>query len=248
MRRRSVWLITVAAVLLLGVFAATVISAEPSPMARSAKALAGSASYAHIFFAANLAQTPAPDEIIHVIQRGETIGNIARRYGVGVWNLARYNGITNPDVIYVGQPLRIPRSGIPTVVTPSPLPTAQHLRPTTMPTTTACQCEEIVIESPAPGITVTSPITVTGLASSPFQQTIAVAVLDGSGTQIGLASGTITGEYGQQGPFSVVVPFALPANSQPGRIQVYTTSPRDGALEHLSSVSVVLRGAEPSLR
>jgi len=248
MCRRSVWLITVAAVLLLGVFAATVISAEPSPMARSGKTLAGSASHVHIILAANLAHTPAPDEIIHVIQRGEMFGIIARRYGIGVWDLARYNGITNPDVIYVGQTLRIPRSGIPTVVPPPPSPTARHLRPTTMPTATACQCEEIIIESPAPGITITNPITVTGLASSPFQQTVAVAVLDGSGTQIGLAPGTITGKDGQQGPFSVVVPFTLPANSQPGRIQVYTTSPRDGALEHLSSVSVVLRGAEPSLR
>ena len=92
-------------------------------------------------------------------------------------------------------------------------------------------------------MTVTNPALVTGFASSPFEQTVVVAVLDGSGGRIGLASGIITGEYGQRGPFSVTVPFAVPANSQPGRIQVFTESPRDGALEHLSSVTVMLQGA-----
>jgi hypothetical protein len=92
-------------------------------------------------------------------------------------------------------------------------------------------------------VTVTNPALVTGFASSPFEQTVVVAVLDGSGGRIGLASGIITGEYGQRGPFSVAVPFTVPANSQPGRIQVFTESPRDGALEHLSSVTVMLQGA-----
>ena len=92
-------------------------------------------------------------------------------------------------------------------------------------------------------MTVTNPALVSGFASSPFEQTVVVAVLDGSGGRIGLASGIITGEYGQRGPFSVTVPFTVPANSQPGRIQVFTESPRDGALEHLSSVTVMLQGA-----
>ncbi len=70
-----------------------------------------------------------------------------------------------------------------------------------------------------------------------------MAVLDGSGGRIGLASGIITGAHGQRGPFSVTVPFTVPANSQPGRIQVFTESPRDGAMEHLSSVTVMLQGA-----
>ena len=49
---------------------------------------------------------------------------------------------------------------------------------------------------------------------------------------------------GQRGPFSLTVPFTVPANSQPGRIQVYTESPRDGAVEHLNSVTVVLQGLD----
>lgn len=45
---------------------------------------------------------------IHVVQRGETLSGIAARYGVNMWTLARMNGITHPNLIYVGQRLTIP--------------------------------------------------------------------------------------------------------------------------------------------
>jgi LysM repeat protein len=44
----------------------------------------------------------------HVVQRGETMYSIARRYDVSVWTIARANGMTNPNRIYVGQRLVIP--------------------------------------------------------------------------------------------------------------------------------------------
>lgn len=52
----------------------------------------------------------APDEsgITHVVRRGETLYSIARHYGLDVWTIARANGITNPNRIYVGQRLVIP--------------------------------------------------------------------------------------------------------------------------------------------
>ncbi|MCK4315229.1 MAG: LysM peptidoglycan-binding domain-containing protein, partial [Anaerolineae bacterium] len=52
----------------------------------------------------------APSEScpVHVVQRGETLYSIARRYGVDMWTIARANGITNPNRIYVGQRLAIP--------------------------------------------------------------------------------------------------------------------------------------------
>jgi LysM repeat protein len=54
----------------------------------------------------------APDAsgIIHVVQRGETLYSIARRYGVNMWAIAYANGIVNPNRIYVGQRLVIPTS------------------------------------------------------------------------------------------------------------------------------------------
>lgn len=45
---------------------------------------------------------------IHVVQRGETLSQIARRYGVSMTALAQANGISNPNFIYSGQRLTIP--------------------------------------------------------------------------------------------------------------------------------------------
>jgi LysM repeat protein len=221
--RRYFWISLTVAVLLLGALTAAV-------------AVGGSAASSHAGTAQSPNATPMLDGAArHLVRSGETLRMIARRFGVGVQQLAAANGIIDPDRIYAGQTLRIPGSTQPTAVQPQPTPAA--------PTPDAYQGEEIVIISPGRGVTVTNAALVTGFASSPFEQTVVVAVLDGSGGRIGLASGIIAGEYGQRGPFSVTVPFTVPANSQPGRIQVFTESPRDGALEHLSSVTVMLQGA-----
>jgi LysM repeat protein len=52
----------------------------------------------------------SPNElnVVHVVQRGETLSAIAVRYGVNMWTIASFNGITNPNRIYVGQRLVIP--------------------------------------------------------------------------------------------------------------------------------------------
>ncbi len=44
----------------------------------------------------------------HVVQQGENLYRIALRYGVSMSALIAANGIVNPNVIYVGQVLRIP--------------------------------------------------------------------------------------------------------------------------------------------
>jgi N-acetylmuramoyl-L-alanine amidase len=45
---------------------------------------------------------------VHTIQRGETLGTIARRYGVTLPALTAANGIRNPNVIIEGKALSIP--------------------------------------------------------------------------------------------------------------------------------------------
>ncbi len=50
----------------------------------------------------------------YIVQRGDTLYSIARRYGTTVQAIARANGILNPSLIYVGQVLCIPG--------PAPLP------------------------------------------------------------------------------------------------------------------------------
>lgn len=224
MRKRDVWLAALLAALLLVMLGVTLAQGQ-APAARLAPT--------------SVARQPS-NEIIHVVRWGETLGRIARRYGLGVWELAAYNSIRNPDLIYAGQILRIPQ---PPPIGPAPEPTRPPIVAPT-PSALPCPCEEIIIVAPGQGVTVTNPVTVTGIAASPFEQTVVVRVLDGSGQPIGLTPGIVTGEYGQRGPFTVTVPFTVPLNSQPGRIQVFTESPRDGAMEHLSSVMVNLRGLD----
>lgn len=43
----------------------------------------------------------------HIVAPGETLSDIADRYGVSVDELARENGIENPDLIYVGEEINV---------------------------------------------------------------------------------------------------------------------------------------------
>lgn len=52
--------------------------------------------------------SPNELDIVHIVQRGETLSAIAVRYGVNMWTIARANNIANPNRIYVGQRLIIP--------------------------------------------------------------------------------------------------------------------------------------------
>jgi LysM repeat protein len=56
---------------------------------------------------------PRPTRTIYVVQPGDTLYSIARRFGTTVWAIARANHIVNPHLIYVGQRLVI-RGGSPT--------------------------------------------------------------------------------------------------------------------------------------
>ncbi len=52
---------------------------------------------------------PNKSNVIHIVQPGETLYSIARRYGVDMWAVANANNIVNPNLIYVGQRLVIPK-------------------------------------------------------------------------------------------------------------------------------------------
>ena len=49
---------------------------------------------------------------VHVVQKNETLGGIAQKYGVSVSTLQAYNGISNPNLLYVGKKLKIPNGNI----------------------------------------------------------------------------------------------------------------------------------------
>ncbi|MBN1119933.1 MAG: LysM peptidoglycan-binding domain-containing protein [Anaerolineae bacterium] len=49
------------------------------------------------------------EPISHIVQGGETLSQIASRYGYTTWELAQANSISNPSLIYVGQVILITR-------------------------------------------------------------------------------------------------------------------------------------------
>ncbi|MBN1966086.1 MAG: LysM peptidoglycan-binding domain-containing protein [Anaerolineae bacterium] len=63
---------------------------------------------------ANPVVTPVPTSnyaTTHIVQRGESLSIIARIYGVTWSDIARANGIVDPNRIYAGQSLTIPAAG-----------------------------------------------------------------------------------------------------------------------------------------
>ena len=59
--------------------------------------------------ASSPAATPAPaGDMVYVVQPGETLFRIALRYNTTAWNLAAYNKLDSPTMIYAGQRLMIP--------------------------------------------------------------------------------------------------------------------------------------------
>ena len=57
----------------------------------------------------------ATDGSIHVVQRGETLSHVARRYGLSVQQLMIMNGLTNPNHVYSGQQLQVVGGSTPQV-------------------------------------------------------------------------------------------------------------------------------------
>ncbi len=60
-----------------------------------------------------------PSETVYTVKSGDTLSKIASAYGTTYQALAAYNGIANPNVIYVGQKIKIP-SGKSGTSTPAP--------------------------------------------------------------------------------------------------------------------------------
>jgi LysM repeat protein len=57
-------------------------------------------------------ETPAPGGGAYTVQSGDTLASIARRFNTTFTAIAQANGITNPNLIFVGQQLTIPGATI----------------------------------------------------------------------------------------------------------------------------------------
>ncbi len=63
-------------------------------------------------------ETVEPTPFVHIVERGESLSEIAELYQVDVDDIATLNDISNPNRIQVGQELLIPGYG--TIPTPRP--------------------------------------------------------------------------------------------------------------------------------
>ena len=84
------------------------------------------------------AKVPADKRVtwlVHVVTRGQTLGQIARRYGTSVAALQAANGNVNPRRLQIGQQLVVPRSGRATRVASSAGSSAGAARAADGPTT-----------------------------------------------------------------------------------------------------------------
>lgn len=50
-----------------------------------------------------------PEYTVYTVKNGDTLSAIANKHGTTYQALAKYNGISNPNVIYVGQKIKIPK-------------------------------------------------------------------------------------------------------------------------------------------
>lgn len=96
----------------------------------------------------------------------------------------------------------------------------------------------ILVESPLPGATVSSPLRVEG-TSNTFEATCLVKLLDGRGAQIALEVVTATSGNGERGTFEVAIPFTI-AVTGPGTIVAYEESAEDGSVINEVRIPVVL--------
>lgn len=133
---------------------------------------------------------------------------------------------------------------------PRPAPTDAPPAPGTPPaaspapaTPDPTQVEEaILILEPAPGSRRVGTLRVAGLADPTFEQNLVVRVLLDDGSLLLETYATIAAEAGMRGPFEVEIPFEVGGEVQ-AFIQVFSVSPRDGAIEHLNAVGVILADA-----
>ena len=50
-----------------------------------------------------------PQETVYTVKKGDTLSGIAAKYGTTYQKLAKYNGIQNPNLIHIGQKIKIPK-------------------------------------------------------------------------------------------------------------------------------------------
>lgn len=96
----------------------------------------------------------------------------------------------------------------------------------------------ITVQSPAIGEKVNSPVTVSGTADV-FEAVVSVRILNSAGAEIARTFSTASCGTGCRGTYSVPVSYSV-AQAQPGTIEVFESSPRNGQPVNIQLIPVML--------
>jgi LysM repeat protein len=116
--------------------------------------------------ATGTAVTPV-ESVTYVVEAGDTLGQIAEKFSVSMFDLMTVNGLSNQDFIQVGQELVIPLGGIPSstpTFTPIPFPSDTPLPfdpPTPLPEGASVPPEPAATVGPSPTPSVTPTVSPT---------------------------------------------------------------------------------------
>lgn len=101
----------------------------------------------------------------------------------------------------------------------------------------------ITIDEPKPGVTISSPLRISGSANYwPFEATLVAQLDDASGRMLALTPVMVQSSGPPQGgPWSEQLVFAAPAQEQDGTLKVYDTSAKDGSITTITTIKVHLK-------
>lgn len=139
----------------------------------------------------------APEEaqpVVHVVQAGETLGIISQRYEVTVDDIMLVNGLSNPNLISIGQQLTIPVGGIPTPTAAAPEAEEVAALPSPIPTEPAAASGEGRIE-------------LVGIVDPGMLETEAIQIINGGTSEQSIEGWTIRDEDRNVYTFGRVVIF-----------------------------------------
>ncbi|MBX3001885.1 MAG: LysM peptidoglycan-binding domain-containing protein [Caldilineaceae bacterium] len=171
-------------------------------------------------------------ESTYVVQRGDTLFSIARRFGTTVAELSRLNGITNPNLIRVGQRLRLPTPATPP--TPMPAPAAPWSPP----------AAQIEVLSPVAEAVYRSPIEVIGFSQT-FEAVVNLRLRDEAGETIAERF-TMGGSVDGFDFFQTSLRFVTDRR-QNATLEVFEISAKDGSEIHKVTLPLVILPGQRSI-
>ena len=132
------------------------------------------------------------------------------------------------------------------IVLPSPTPTATANATATPPSTGTAAATPITsskggitVSAPLANARITTPVTIRGDASV-FEAALQWRIVDGGGKVLSEGITTASAGAPARGTFTVSASFPPPAADTIGAIEVYDRSPKDGTVDELVRVPVVI--------